>query len=617
MPDLPSPSESALKIIRLAENDSLSLSELEHAVKADPAFSARLLRIANSGRKRLGGRPIISIKDALAALGLPAVRGLALGFSLLNTHRTGRCKGFDFNTFWLHSLALAQAFQTVSLSLKPAPRDEAFSVGLLANIGQLAMVCIMPEPYSKLLTSTTPDQQHTMAEREKTLLGIDHWELSAVLLKEWGIPEIYTEPVAMHRQPYIDIQKMGGRPYNLACALSVAADIADIIIYPAQRTPEKITELYRHGARISLEDETLVDIGNQVCREWQEWAELLGLPHRPEMNFSWAADAHTDARLLTEAVVNDASGLTVMVVDDEPMTQALLTKLLISAGYRVITADNGSQALKLCTTQMPDIIIADWLMPVMDGLELVRKIREKSNVLQPYILVLTNRNEDDSLVEAFGSGADDYLAKPIKTMVLLARMKAGERILLLQREASRLYTEMRDVANELSASNRRLEKLATTDELTGFPNRRYAMERLQQEWAASSRHGSELSCLILDIQSFKEVNESLGHEQGNRALQAISSALRTTMRAEDIVCRVEGDEFWFICPNTNATVAKTFAARLQESVAKLSYQPLKKPFSVNIGIAERTSQMEDPIEMIELAYRALLEFKRAVPTGTS
>jgi diguanylate cyclase (GGDEF)-like protein len=253
----------------------------------------------------------------------------------------------------------------------------------------------------------------------------------------------------------------------------------------------------------------------------------------------------------------------------------------------------------------------------MDGLALVREVRALTNVQQPYILVLTLRHEEDSLVEVFGSGADDYLAKPIHTMILLARMKAGERILLLQREASRLYTEMRDVANELSASNRRLQTLATTDELTGFPNRRYAMERIQQEWLASSRHSSALSCLILDIDAFKEVNDTLGHEKSDEVLKQVSKALRATMRAEDVVCRVGGDEFWIICPNASAAIAEQCAKRLREAVTTLEYSPLGKPVSISTGFAERSPLMEDPIQMIEAAHTALLESKHVARTGTS
>jgi two-component system, cell cycle response regulator len=598
MPDLPSPSESAVKIIRLAENDSLSLSELESAVKADPAFAARLLRIANSGRKRLGGRPIIAIKDALATLGLPAVRGLALGF-------------------WLHSLALAQAFQTVSLSLKPAPRDEAFSVGLLANIGQLALACVIPEPYGKVLESNLLSPPCHLADKERAVLGLDRWELSAELMKGWGFPDIYTEPVAKHRQPYIDVEQMGTRPFNLACALALAADIADIIIYPALRTPEKMTELYRHGARISLEDEDLIEVGNAITQEWQEWVELLGLTNTPEMNFSWVAEAYSDAQLLTKSVTTVATGLTVLIVEDDKLIQAQLTTLLSNAGYQVITADNGSSALKICHTQMPDIIIADWLMPVMDGLELVRRVRERANVLQPYFLILTSRNEDENLIEAYGSGADDYLAKPIRATTLLARMKAGERILLLQREASRLYTAMRDVANELSASNRRLQTLATTDELTGFPNRRHAIERLQQEWSASSRHSSALSCLVLDIDAFKAINEMLGQEKGDAVLKEISKIIRTTMRTEDIVCRVGGDEFWILCPNTSADVAESCAVRLRSAIKALSFYDIANPISINIGTAERSPSMEDSIQMIEAAHRVLMTVKHAQQGKTS
>ena len=607
MPDLPSPSESACKIMHLAQDDLLSLTELEQAVRSDPAFAARLLRIVNSGRRVLGGRPIVSIKDALVALGLPTVRGLALGFSLMNGHRTGRCKTFDYNTFWLYSLALAQAFQTICLNFRPAPRDEAFSVGLLANIGQLALACVFPEPFAQILEGAAKDNSHTLAEREVEILGLDHWELSAELLKEWGIPDTYTIPVALHRQNNKDIENAGQRSYNMTCALAVAADIADVIVYPHTRTPEKITELHRHGARVSIEDDAIVEIGNQVAEEWRGWIELLGLKHNPDMNFSWVTEAYRNSRILTDAVTSEKGTLSVLVVEDDKLTLSFLTKILTQAGYHVSAAENGEKALKQVRTSMPDVIITDWLMPVMDGIEFIREVRNQAKGIQPYVVMLTTRSEDDALVEAFGAGADDFLTKPLKPMVLLARMKSGERILLLQREANRLYGEMRNVANELSASNRRLQTLATTDELTGLPNRRYALERLQQEWDASARNGGSLACLVADIDSFKQINETYGINEGDEVIRRVALIIRESMRTEDVVCRVGSEEFLIICPNTDLAMAKDLKARLLSKIATRKLTPDGKFSTISIGTAERTSKMQNPTELIEAADKSLLQ----------
>ena len=141
---LPSPKGAAMAIIRLTRRDDVPLGELAHAVKSDPAFVGRLIKAANS--VQMGTRrPVASVSDALVVLGIPTVRALALGFSLLSENRTGRCRNFDYSRFWSHSLVCAIALQTLVIRTRLAPSEECFSIGLLSHIGELALATLFTE----------------------------------------------------------------------------------------------------------------------------------------------------------------------------------------------------------------------------------------------------------------------------------------------------------------------------------------------------------------------------------------------------------------------------------------------------------------------------------------
>lgn len=609
-PDLPSPSEAASRIVRLTQAEDVSLAQIEQAVRTDPAFVARLIKLANSVGIAGVGRPVVAVKDALMVLGLPAVRGLALGFSLVDVYRQGSCPLFDFKFFWARSLAVASAFQAIAQKTRVAPPDEAFSVGLLANIGQLALAAVFPENYAQILAHSELDQENSLLDRERTRFGFNRWELSAELLSDWGLPKVYVEPVRMQQGGSDELSNIGTRPYLLTHSLTLAAVIAEMILLPSHRMPQYVTELYRHGARVSLEAEEIIAIGKRVAEEWGQWAELFRLPTDEVADFSWVEQAAADARELAQIPRKESSSLRILLVDDERTSRTILSKILQDAGYKVIEVADGKQALAAVAEQRPDIVVTDWLMPGMDGIEMIRQLRQTRAGNSLYVIIITAQTEEDHLVQAFDVGTDDFISKPIKPRVLLSRMKAGERIIRLQREAERHHEELRNIATELSASNRRLQELSVTDVLTGCPNRRYALERLQQEWSAASRRDTPLSCLIIDIDWFKQINDLYGHDQGDEVLKEIAAALRTGVRAQDVVCRVGGDEFWVICPDADMEAATACAERLCQAVDKLKIRGGKIKCSISVGATERLPDMTGPQALIESADRNLYRAKR-------
>ena len=150
MEDFPVPKGPALALIRLTQRESTSLGVLAHALKADPVFSVRLLKVAN-GANGAEKPPIVSLRDAVSVLGVPAVRALAMGFSLLSNHRSGKCGSFDYPRFWSHALARAAGLPLLTGAIHRSESEEAFSVGLLARAGELALAELFPEQYAEIL----------------------------------------------------------------------------------------------------------------------------------------------------------------------------------------------------------------------------------------------------------------------------------------------------------------------------------------------------------------------------------------------------------------------------------------------------------------------------------
>lgn len=297
--------------------------------------------------------------------------------------------------------------------------------------------------------------------------------------------------------------------------------------------------------------------------------------------------------LSESALLEGTERMRVLVADGDPSLRAQLIGLLRDAGLDVIEAEHGRSAFELATELRPQILIADWSLPEMSGLDLIRALRENPVGRGIYILILAEG--EPALVEAFRSGVDDFMSKPLKPEVLAARMRAGQRVFRLQQELEQDRDELRRFAAELAVANRKLQQLVLTDALTGFPNRRYAMERMQQEWAVSDRTKRALSCMMVDVDQFKQINDTWGHDVGDRMLQRTAAALKEALRAQDVVCRLGGDEFLVICPDTTLDAVLVGAERLRKAVASVEIEipngPLKS--SVSIGVAQRVASMLD------------------------
>ncbi len=268
----------------------------------------------------------------------------------------------------------------------------------------------------------------------------------------------------------------------------------------------------------------------------------------------------------------------VLIAEDDAGLRQLLKVNLIRAGHEAVEAVNGLQAWEMLKQESIRLLIVDWIMPGIDGAELVRRIRAAGWPGYTYIILLTAKTASDDIVAGLNIGADDYLCKPFNREELLARLGVGERIL--------------DLEARLSASLAREHELASHDSLTGLLNRRALYERAQAELSRAARMKTTVSFVMLDIDHFKAVNDQYGHLVGDKALCLVAELLRQNKRNYDYAGRWGGEEFLLVLPGTTLPTAGLVAERIRQSVAA---QPLPVPeqeplfLHVSLGVACSTS----------------------------
>ncbi len=630
--DLPSPRGVALAIMRLTRQEDVSLAELARVISGDPAFVGRLVKAAN-GLVAHGRRPVVSVQEALLVLGLPAVRTMALGFSLLSNFRNGSCRGFDYNAFWSYSLALGLTMQVLAQRTRVGAPDELFSAGLLARVGELALATLYPRDYGGVLEEARRHPEQPLVEFEQAAFALDHRELTGAMLRDWGLPRVFVEVIEAFGQ--VDAAEFGpgSRDWTLLHSLGVASAVAELLHAPETGREELPARLVAAGERLAIDREALLADCERVARMWVEWAALLQLriaappsfsdlvanvPQRSELGTvpraaeDWKVPVETGDAGAPPPATADEAPLRVLVVDADPQSRRLLAEVVGEDGHELYEASSGAEALERAVEVQPQLMVLGGAPSASDALELLRALRQTRIGKAIYILLLADQESDEGLLQAFEAGADDCLAGPSEPRVLAARLRAGCRVVRLQQELEHEREDLRHFAAELAVTNRRLQEAALTDALTGFPNRRYALDRIQQEWAAATRFQRPLSCMVVDLDNFKQVNDTHGHDVGDHVLRAAAVAMRGALRARDVICRTGGDEFVVICPETDLEAALACAARLCASTERIAVEAADAVLhvGVSIGVAVREPGMPNYETLMKRADQGVYLAKR-------
>ncbi len=249
----------------------------------------------------------------------------------------------------------------------------------------------------------------------------------------------------------------------------------------------------------------------------------------------------------------------ILIVDDHEDNIELLRARLEAWGYRTDCAMDGASALRAVYEAAPDLILLDVMMPEIDGIEVARRIKADASLPFIPIIMQTALDSIEHKVEGLDAGADDYITKPIHFSELQARVRSLLRIKALQEKVA-------NRERELSEMNDRLLLISRTDGLTGLANRRHIEERLHEMWEHAVRLNEPLACVMCDIDKFKSVNDTYGHQAGDAVLKQFADVLKNEAREIDRVGRYGGEEFIVLLPGTVLDAAVTFAERVRSAV---------------------------------------------------
>ncbi len=607
---LPSPSAVGMRILLWMQDPVAGVDELARTVQSDPALTGRLLAFANSAVSG-PAEPILSVRDAAMRLGVHAVSSIALGFSLLSSNRTGRCERFDYEAFWSRSLALAVSAYEVAV-LRGGRHDayRLFTLGLLADIGRLVLAGVHGSAYAEVLAAAQRGERELRA-LELERFRIDHCSATRALLEHWGLPEALCEAAARYERDLPaapSLTDAGAYVGELVVLLRAAAAIADELAADRRSRVDLFACVERACAELGVAGEELDALFDACVARWREWGELLqvetsAVPPCDELRRrALASDAAPAAPGLAAA----PAGLRVLVVDGDDVVRCELAALLERAGHDVATAGTGREALAVALDIAPQILIVDRDVPDLDGLALTRSLRSCEAGRPIYVVLTDGSSAGADMVAAFEAGVDDYLTKPFEHAALLARVTAARRVVALQRQLEAHSRTHREQISRLAVLTRQLREAAMTDVLTQLPNRRYAIKRLEEQWADCARTGTPMALLVVDIDHFKRINDRYGHDVGDRVLREVASAIESVTRVGDVTARVGGEEFLVICSNVDLEGALQSAERLRAAVAEriLSAGGYHGSVTVSVGVAARGPRTPNIDALLKAADRA-------------
>lgn len=483
--NLPSLPTVALQVLELTQTDDFSVLDLARVIQQDPALTSKILRVVNSSLFGMARR-IASVQQAMVILGLRSVKVIVLSFSLVDIWRRERCEAFDYAIYWRRSLTMAVLARLLAERTDRSLAEECLVGGLLADIGILAAVDCAPELYLEADRQYRNTHQ-PLPQVEKTVLGVSHEELAAVLLNQWGLPTNLSIAISSHHLPVHDpVASSDGNP--------------------------TLTRLLRA------------------------------------------------ASILTDALLSN-----------NPAGQVKLAKKGIMAGIAISLPDL-------------DAVLDEIDQHVRSTAQLFDLEIEQSLGYQKIQLAALNRLTQLSMAAE------------------LERVQAAHR----EQEAQRKV-------RELDAQNRELVEKASTDVLTGVANRAALDERLEEECTRARGAREPIGLIILDLDRFKRLNDTFGHQTGDEALKMIGAVLRQTTTDQRYPGRYGGEEFVLVVRGLSARELRALAEDLRLTIAKL-HIPCKGrfvPVTASLGVAHMNPDDPGltPRELLKRADQCLYDAK--------
>ena len=300
----------------------------------------------------------------------------------------------------------------------------------------------------------------------------------------------------------------------------------------------------------------------------------------------------------------------ILIIDDEVHLAENLRTLLLQGGYSVDIATSGSTAIAKLKEQHCHLVITDMVMPEFDGNTVMEFV--KKHTPESLLIVITGYASTESAVSAMRKGAYDYIIKPFDFDYLMFTVERAVEKIKLETQVKINYQKVLEYAKQLEEANLKLMELSITDGLTKLYNQTYFHKCLQKEAAMALRYYAPLSCLMLDIDNFKQVNDSFGHPFGDKVLRELADIIRESIRETDIASRYGGDEFFILLPQTDINGTQTLAERLRQKICNRVFRDVDRSanLTVSIGISAFSPAMaEDKSRLLTLTDRAMYNAK--------
>lgn len=640
---LPSPTGVGMKILEITRTDDYSADDMADAIMSDPSLTGRILQLANNASVA-GTESVTTVSGAIMRLGSSTVRTLALAFSLVSDREAGACRPFDYERYWSLSLARAVAAQVLAGHTSASKPEEAYICGLLSEVGMLALASVHSSRYGQILLDNQGVSLETLRKAEFEAFDIDHATVAECMLGEWGLPSTFAKSIGeLNRRRAFDTSQESVD--DLTDILRFADAVGSALLLgettPMRRLPEIGDQLEVMRDVLGFDESQLATFCNNIAKQWRSWGDNLEI-ETSDITFTQVSAAIASSREEAERAeregatsgaaaakpaeakapeekpvprladaANEGQRISVLAVDDDPVSLRLLVRHMRNERFDVSMARSGKEGLKKALQEKPDIMVIDQEMPGLNGLEVVEALRRSSVGSSMYILLVTGQDSDELLIEAFDAGVDDFVPKPFRPRLLSARIKAGVRIANLQRKVERDRKTILEQLADRNALNRKLRTASLTDPLTGLPNRRHCMNRLESEWKSTERTGMPFSAIMLDIDKFKSVNDTYGHDVGDDVLQATALAIKNSLRGEDEVCRLGGEEFLVICRHAFERDGLVVAERIRKAVESniVNTPGFEKAVTVSLGVAGYHDDVGSLMEMLKSADEAVYEAK--------
>ena len=290
----------------------------------------------------------------------------------------------------------------------------------------------------------------------------------------------------------------------------------------------------------------------------------------------------------------------VLIADDDIISRGVVKALLLKWGYEVLEVGDGNKAWNILKEKdSPHLVLLDWMMPEIDGLELCRRLRQSGDNTYHYIILLTGRDSKEDIIGGLNAGADDYITKPFMPEELEVRLRVGRRILDLQQSLKETLE-----VQSYQAQHDRLTKIFNHVEILNI---------LEKELDRVGRQNGNLAIIMGDLDHFKKVNDTYGHVAGDAVLVEVAARMKNNIRIYDSAGRYGGEEFLLVLPGCTTEEAMIIANRILESISKepVMFNNIPIMVTISLGVAvNRTGEKTKTTELVQLADAALYKAKQ-------